>query len=56
MVYAMLGLYTLSCVGAGEDIDWAQLSTFHLKTETKFSLRNVVFKKEGQWKIVVLFS
>jgi hypothetical protein len=24
-------------------IDWAQLSRFYLKTETEFSLRNVVF-------------
>jgi hypothetical protein len=29
-------------IGTGY-IDWAQLSRFHLKTETESSLRNVVF-------------
>jgi hypothetical protein len=27
-------------------IDWAQLSRFHLKTETESSLRNVVLNKK----------
>jgi hypothetical protein len=47
MVCAELDLYTLSwCwykypeVG-NSSIDWAQLSTFYLKTETESSLRNV---------------
>jgi hypothetical protein len=48
MVYAVLGFYILSYVGAGvrrstRYIDWAQLSRFYLKTETESSLRNVVF-------------
>jgi hypothetical protein len=29
-------------------IDWAQLSRFYLKTETEFSLRNVVFWKRNR--------
>jgi hypothetical protein len=33
-----------------QSIDWAQLSRFYLKTETKSSLRNVVFEiKTGRW-------
>jgi hypothetical protein len=33
-------------------VDWAQLSRFHLKTETESSLRNVVFYiKTGRWII-----
>jgi hypothetical protein len=48
MVYAVLGLCALSCVGVrvpeieSNSVDWAQLSSFHLKTETESSLRNVV--------------
>jgi hypothetical protein len=56
MVYAVLGVYILSCVGAVvrswelSSVDWAQLSKFHLKMETKSYLRNVVFKiKIGRW-------
>jgi hypothetical protein len=50
MVSAVLGLYTLSCAGAGvrrrnSSVDSAQMSTFHLRTETESSLRNVGFKK-----------
>jgi hypothetical protein len=30
-------------------INWAQLSRFHLKTETESSLRNVVLKKDRTW-------
>jgi hypothetical protein len=50
MVFTVLGLYTLSCVGAGARRDgialsWVQLSRFHLKTETQSSLRNVVLNK-----------
>jgi hypothetical protein len=54
MVCAMLGLYTLSCVGADVPeigtsfIDWAQLSRFYLKTETECSLRNVVFLNKNR--------
>jgi hypothetical protein len=49
MVCALLVLYTPSwcwyrCPDIGtSSIDWAQLSTFYLKTETESSLRNVVF-------------
>jgi hypothetical protein len=47
MVCPVLGLYTLSCVGAGvqrqgtSSIDWAQVSMFYVKTETESSLSNV---------------
>jgi hypothetical protein len=49
MVCALIGLYTLFwCwhrypeIGTSS-IDWAQLSTFYVKTERESSLRNVVF-------------
>jgi hypothetical protein len=54
MVYAVFGLYTLSCVVAGgtergtNSIDWAQPSMFYLKTETESSLRNVMFMDKVQ--------
>jgi uncharacterized membrane protein (Fun14 family) len=55
MVCAVLGLYTLSCVGAEIGIiyiDWAQLSRFYLKTETEVSLQNVVFQiKTGRLRM-----
>jgi hypothetical protein len=39
------------CLEIGNSsIDWLQLNRLHLKTETEFSLRNVVFKiKTGRW-------
>jgi hypothetical protein len=46
----VLGLYTLSwcwyrCQEIGtSSVDWAQLTRFHLKTDTESSLRNVVLK------------
>jgi hypothetical protein len=49
MVFAVHGLYTLSCVGAVGDKDWTQLSRLHLETETEYSPRNVVFKKTRRW-------
>jgi hypothetical protein len=50
MVYAVLGLYNLACVGADvleigtSSVDWAHLSRFHLKTE--FSLQNLCLKQK----------
>jgi hypothetical protein len=50
MVCAVHGLYTPSWCWyrfpeiRTSSIDWAQLSRFHLKTETECSLRNVVFR------------
>jgi hypothetical protein len=52
MVYAVTGLYTPSWCWYGCPeigiifVDWAQLSSFYLKTETESSLWKVVF-----WKI-----
>jgi hypothetical protein len=44
MVYAVLGLYIISCVGVGVRRKGLALSVGHnLKTETKSSLRIVVF-------------
>jgi hypothetical protein len=43
LVYPIFMLYRCSEI-EGSSIDWAQLSRFHLKTETESSLRNFVFK------------
>jgi hypothetical protein len=48
MVFAVLGLYTLSGVGTSPEIgtsfiDWVQLSRFYMNTETESSLWNVLF-------------
>jgi hypothetical protein len=46
---------TLSCVGAGfqrrgnSSVDLAQLSRYHLQTETESSLRKVFFKIKQHW-------
>jgi hypothetical protein len=56
MFCAVLGLYTLSSVGAGvrtSSVHLGQLSRFYLKSETESSLRNVMFYiKTGRWKML----
>jgi hypothetical protein len=42
LVTQRFGDWILSAIGTSS-IDWAQLSRFYLKTQTEYSLRNVVF-------------
>jgi hypothetical protein len=56
MVCAVFGLYNPSwgwhrCLEIGtSSTDWAQLSRFYLKMETKASLLNAVFKRDGVFR------
>jgi hypothetical protein len=41
LIYPIVNWCSCLEIGTGS-IDWAQLSTFHMKTETESALRNVV--------------